>query len=136
MPYSTNKLLTIAECDQATSLATERKDDLEFNQIILGRNLTGQEKSTALTNASLIGVDAEIAGTEAAIAVMPDGDAKTGMQSKLRRLNDRRDNLLERQQKGGNVALLDYELDAALADKQLNEITAYMTAISTRKAAL
>jgi len=136
MSYSTSKLLTKAECDQATELATERKNDFEFNQIVLGRNLTVQEKTAAFTSSSLLGVQAEITGTEAAITAMPAGDAKTGLESKLRRLNDRKDNLVERQQKGGNVSLLDFELDAALAAKQVDEITAYITAIATRKAAL
>lgn len=62
--------------------------------------------------------------------------AKTALEGKLRRLNDRKDNLVERQLKGGNVSLPDYELEASLAQKQVLEITAYLDEVAARKAVL
>jgi len=136
MAYSTSKLKTVAECDQATAIATQRKTDLLFEQTIASRELTDQERSTALNNASLISVNAQITGTTAAIAEMEEGDAKKDMQSKLRRLNDRKENLEERLERGGNVSLLDTELDAELLAVQVAEIDVYLAEIATRKAAL
>lgn len=136
MSYSTSKLKTIAECDESVKLATTRKDDLQFEQTVLGRGLSSQEKAAALTNASLISVNAEMAGTRAAIDAMPDGDAKTTMVNKLRRLNDRKENLEERLLKGGTVALLDTELDAGLLNKQVTEIDTFIAEVKARKAAL
>jgi hypothetical protein len=136
MSYTTNRLQTAAECDKATSLATDRKNDFIFEQTLSGRQLTGQEKATALTNASLISVRAEITGTEAAIAAMPDGEAKEDLVSKLRRLNDRKDNLEERLQKGGAAALLDAELDAQLLTVQVTEVDVFLAAVAARKAEL
>ncbi len=136
MSYSTSKLQSKAECDKAILLANGRKEELIFDQTVSGRDLTDQEKSTAQTTASLVSTKAQITGTEAAIAVMPDGDAKLDLQSKLRRLNDRKDNLEERLQKTGAAALLDTELNAALLASQVVEINSYISAVTTRKGEL
>jgi hypothetical protein len=136
MSYSIQKLTTVAECDQANQMATERKNDYLFDQTVTERAVGGQEKSTALTNAGLLSTIAEITGTEAAIAAMPDGEAKSDLQNKLRRLNDRKDNLNERLQKGGSPALLDTELDAGLIKAQLAEIDVFLAAVLTRKSEL
>jgi hypothetical protein len=136
MSYTTSKLQTKAECDKAIELANGRKEELIFDQTVSGRDLTDQEKSTAQTTASLVSTKAQITGTEAAIAVMPDGDAKLDLQSKLRRLNDRKENLEERLQKTGAAALLDTELNAALLSAQVVEINSYISAVTTRKGEL
>jgi len=54
----------------------------------------------------------------------------------LGRLNDRKDNLEERIQKGGAALLLDTEIDAALLAVQIAEIDAYIAAINAHKATL
>jgi hypothetical protein len=136
MSYTTSKLQSKAECDKAIDLANGRKEELIFDQTVSGRDLTDQEKSTAQTTASLVSTKAQITGTEAAITVMPDGDAKLDLQSKLRRLNDRKENLEERLQKTGAAALLDTELNAALLATQVVEINNYVTAVTTRKGEL
>jgi hypothetical protein len=136
MSYSTSKLQTKAECDKAIELANGRKEELIFDQTVSGRDLTDQEKSTAQTTASLVSTKAQMTGTEAAIAVMPDGDAKVDLQSKLRRLNDRKENLEERLQKTGTAALLDTELNAALLAAQVVEINTYISDVDKRKAEL
>jgi hypothetical protein len=136
MSYSVSKLTTVAECDKATALATERKTNLQFEQTVSGKDVSDQEKVVQQTNISLITIKAEIAGTEAAIAGMPEGEQKVNYQDKLRRLNDRKDNLEERLRKGGAAALLDTELDAALLAAQITEIDAYIAAIAAHKATL
>ena len=136
MSYSTAKLQTAAECNRAIEMANERKSDFVFDQTVSDRQLTEQGKATALTNANLIRVKAEITGVEAAIAATPDGQAKDDLKSKLRRLNDRKDNLEERLQKGGAAALLDTELDAELLKVQIAAVEAYVAAVQTRKTAI
>lgn len=136
MKYSTQKLSTAVECDQAVSMATQRKDDYLFEQTVTQRALTGKVKITDLTNADLLSTGAEIAGIEAAINSTPDGEAKVTLQNRLRRLNDRKDNLAERAQKGGSPALLDTELDAGMLKAQLLEIDAFLAMVLTRKAEL
>ena len=123
--YSVSRLKTIAECEQTLAMATSRKADLEFEKVALTREHNSLEKNTAVTMASLLSTKAEITGTEAAIREMPEGEPKREMVSKLRRLNDRRENLEERIQKGGTASLLDTELDAELISKQLAEVSVF-----------
>ena len=134
--YSTSKLKTAGECNSAISLATERKDELVFQQSALTRDLTGQEKSVDTISATLIALNAQITGFNAAIATMTDGEAKRELVSKVRRLNDQRENLEERLEKAGAPAYLETELQAELSKKQVLEIDAFIAAINERKAAL
>jgi hypothetical protein len=136
MPYSTSKLKTNAECDSAIALATERKSDLLFKQSALTRDLTGQEKSVETINAMLVAIKAQITGFTAAIETMSDGEAKRDLQSKLRRLNDQKENLEERLTKSGVASYLETELDSELSKKQVTEIEAFIDAINTRKGEL
>lgn len=136
MSYSISKLTTTAECDASIAIATDRKGDLLFQQTALSRDLTDQDKTVATTQATLVAVNAQIAGFNAAIATMPDGEAKKGLQSKVRRLNDQRENLEERLEKGGTTAFLETELDAELSRKQVEEIDAFIASINQRKAEL
>ena len=137
MSYATEKLLTAAECDQALDLAAQRKDDLQFEQTVQGRTLNSQSESIALANAKLVAVKAEITGQEAALATLPEGHPnRKATESKIRRLNDQKDNLEERLESGGNAALLDDELDAGLIRAQIAEIDAYTVELTDRKTAL
>jgi hypothetical protein len=136
MNYNTNRLQNAAECDRAITLATDRKNEFVFDQTVAGRGLTDQEKSNALTTADLISTRAQITGMEAAIAQLPNGEAKADLTGKLRRLNDRKDNLEERLQRSGSAALLDTELDAALLTVQVAEIDLFIAAVFARKATL
>jgi hypothetical protein len=136
MSYSTAKLTTVSECDSALTLANDRKQDLEIQQTLLGRDLSDQTKSAELATANLAIVNAQIAGQEIAIGQLTDGPAKTDLQNKLRRLNDRKDNLVERLGKGGIVAVLDTELEAELLKGQLTVLNDFIAAITTRKGAL
>lgn len=136
MSYSTSKLKTVAECTQAISIANSRKSDLQFEQTSLTRSLTDKEKNTDLANSNLISINAQITGTDAAIAALSEGEAKEALKNKLRRLNDRKENLEERLQRGGAIALLDTELETSLISLQLTEIDNYIAEVETRKAAL
>jgi len=55
---------------------------------------------------------------------------------KLRRLNDRKDNLEECLEKGGRAALLDAELGAELIATQITAIDAFIATVNTHKASL
>ena len=131
-----NVLTTVADCDQCINLAQARKDDFLFEQTVIGRELTGQAKATASNNASLITVNAQITGTEAAIGAMAEGEPKDDMISKLRRLNDRKDNLEETLRRGGNASLLLTEMDAELVAIQVTKINEILAGVEARKGQL
>jgi len=136
MNYNVSKLTTAAECDKAIALATERKADLQFEQTVSGKQFSDQDKAIQQSQIDLITVKAQITGMETVIAALPAGTDKVDYEGRLRRLNDRKDNLEERLHKGGPASLLDTELDAALYSVQIAEIDAYIAAINAHKATL
>jgi len=136
MSYTVSKLTTAVACDQAIATATERKNDLLFQQTVSEKTKTDQVSIVNQTNASLVSVLAEITGAEAAIAALPDGKDKEAYTSKLRRLNDRKENLEDRLKRSGSASLLETELDAALINIQLTEIDSFVSAVTARKATL
>jgi hypothetical protein len=136
MSYAVSKLTTIVACEQAIASATERKSNLLFEQTVSEKAKTDQASIVNQTNASLISVLAEITGAEAAIAALPVGKDKEAYTSKLRRLNDRKENLEDRLKKSGAASLLESELETALINIQLTELDSFVTAVTARKATL
>ena len=55
---------------------------------------------------------------------------------KIRRLNDRKDNLNERIAKSGNSGLLLVQLRKGLAEAQVGELDAFITGVTARKVAI
>lgn len=136
MVYSTTKLQTVAECDTVLNRSNLEKAELEhrLGGIVLETNRN--DGSLAQAQADLLSVNAQITGFTAAFNSLPEGPEKDDMQSKIRRLNDRKDNLEERLSKTGSVGLLMTEMHRGLIEKQVAEITAFITAVEARKAAL
>jgi len=58
------------------------------------------------------------------------------MRNKLRRLNDRKDNLEERLANTGNSGLLMMEMRKALAEAQVAALNTFIAGVEARKASL
>ena len=94
------------------------------------------ERSVTQANADLTSVTAQITAFTAALDALPDGEEKENMRGKIRRLNDRKDNLNERIAKSGNSGLLMMQLRKGLADAQVAALDAFITGVTARKAAI
>jgi hypothetical protein len=136
MSYSTAKLSTVAQCDDVLIMASDRKGDLQFEQTGISRNSTGIERTAAKLAADIVSVNAQITGFNAALAVLTDPVSIKDMTSKIRKLNDRKENLEERVGKAGTNSQLENELDISLLDKQIAEIDVFAVEVNARKAAL
>lgn len=136
MAFNTAKLKTKAECDQALTLASERKYKLDHDLTNVNYDVTNKSKVASRTNASLASVKAQMTGAEAGMAVMEDGPEKTEEQNKLRKLNDRKENLEEVLTKGGNAMVLDMELEQALLQMRINTVNNYVAEVTARKTEL
>ncbi|MBO2008139.1 hypothetical protein [Hymenobacter negativus] len=137
MALDLTKLTTRAECDEALeSLEAEldtyqhRDDSLDYADRQAGRT------STSVT-AQLAGVNAEIAGLEAMLAVPGLTAAQQRTTSgKLRRANDRKDNLTERgQARTGAVAFL-ADVDTEQVNAQVTVLTNAQTLVTAHKPTL
>jgi TctA family transporter len=135
MGLDLSKLTTRAECDEVLeSLAAEqdtyqhRDGNLDYADRQAGR--------TGIT-AQLAGASAEIAGLEAMLAVPGLTAAQQRATSgKLRRANDRRDNLTERgQARTGALAFL-ADVDAEQVAAQVTVLTNAQTLVTAHKATL
>ena len=136
MDYSVSRLSTIAECDLAITTATDLKDELEFEQLLLGRESTTRSRSAIQLDADLASTVAQIDAFEAARDAVTDPAERAVFESRIRRLNDRKDNLEERKAKTGNNALLSNELERSRNEKQIAEIDVYINAVTVRKGEL
>ena len=133
MSYTVSKLTTVVECDQLLSNATDAKSDLQFSQTTLTRQTNDRMRSAAQLEATLATVLAQIDAFTAARDAMPPGPDRDNLTSRLRRLNDRKENLEERQSKSGAVALLDIEMELGLAAAQISVLDAFIDVVNTRK---
>ncbi|WP_223649204.1 hypothetical protein [Hymenobacter psoromatis] len=130
-------LTTQAECDEALAdLAAEletyqhRNDNLDYAASQAGRTLGD-------VTARLAGVQAEIDSYTAMLNV-PNmlASLRKQTESRLRRANDRKDNLAERgQARTGSAAFL-AAVDAEQVAAQVATLTSAQQAVTTRKAAL
>ncbi|OON67769.1 hypothetical protein B0919_16370 [Hymenobacter sp. CRA2] len=130
-------LTTRAECDEALdSLAAEldsyqqRDSNLDFQ----GRQA---DRSAADVAGRLAGVNAEIASYTATLAQADlPASLRKQMESKLRKANDRKDNLAERgQARSGSAAFL-ASVDAEQNAAQVTVLTDAQAQVAARKAAL
>jgi hypothetical protein len=136
MAYNLNLLTTEAECDQLISTANDTKSDFQFAQTNLTKRNNDRLRSSAKLTATLATVSAQITAFTAARNAMPDGPDKDAMNSRLRRLNDRMENLEESRNKAGAVSLLDNELERNMIDAQITEIDDFLVAVTARKEAI
>jgi predicted nucleic acid-binding Zn-ribbon protein len=110
----------------------------ELNHEATGYTLdtNASERSVTQANADLTSVTAQITAFTAALEALPDGEEKENMRGKIRRLNDRKDNLNERIAKSGNSGLLLVQLRKGLADAQVAALDAFITGVNARKTAI
>jgi hypothetical protein len=137
MALTLTLLTTKAECDEAfASLAAEldtyaqRDSNLDFADRQADRASTGAA-------AQLAGVTAEIAGLTAMLAVPGLSPAqRRTTESKLRRANDRKDNLTERGQARTGAAAFLAEVDAEQVAAQVATLTQAQAAVTAHRATL
>lgn len=136
MDYSINRLSTVAECDAALQQAADLKDDLTFENTLLTRERASRERTAFQIDTDLASVSAQLLAFQAARDVMSPGPERDNFDNKIRRLNDRKENLEERKAKTGNVALLGNELEQGRIARQIEEIDTFVAAVTAHKATL
>ena len=137
MAYSVESLITIADCDKLLADAggdlralLRRSDNLDY-----ARDTTSEAAMEA--QATLAGLDAEIQALTSVIPSLAEGTkARKNSEADLREATYRRANLADRLEARGPVALLTRERSLAETDARIAEITAFISAVTARKAAL
>lgn len=136
MAYSFDKLATVAECDLLLDRANQEKAELTYDVTGFQLDTASTAKSVAQAQADLASVNVQITAFTAALEALPEGEEKTKMAGRIRRLNDRKDNLEERLANTGNSGLLMMEMRKALAEAQVAALNTFIAGVEARKAAL
>jgi hypothetical protein len=133
MSYSVNLLTTVADCDSVILVAEKEKADLSFKKTSVER-----QKDTYASNS--IGIDADIAATDAEIAALtpvvaslPAGAAKDDNETRLKKLELKKFLLAQKDKNYGSVALLMRENDLERIVKEVDAVDAFIADINTRK---
>lgn len=136
MIYSISNITQIADCDVLLTWAGKEKADLEFKKLSEER-LTDKFASTSIeVEAILQGVLVEISAVETVIAVLPEGRTKEEEIKRRKKLEYKKFLLENRKESYGAVALLQKELDLARVLKEIEEVNAFITTVTTHKATL
>jgi chromosome segregation ATPase len=130
-------LTTRAECDDALADLQAELDGYQHRTSNLDFAATQSERSTADVAARLAGVQAEIDSYTAMLNTpnMPAALRKQ-TESKLRRANDRKDNLTERNSTRTGPAAFLASVDSEQLAAQVATLTSAQAAVTTHRATL
>lgn len=136
MNYSFSNVTQVADCDVLLTWAGKEKAELVFKKISEERLTTKYASTSVEVGAILQGVLAEIAAVDTVIGVLPEGPTKEDEKKKKVKLEYKKFLLENRKESYGAVALLQKELDLERAIKELDEVEAFIVAITNHKATL
>lgn len=134
--YSLNKITTVADCDVLLTWAEKEKSDLTFKQLSVERVTVNYSSTSIEIDAVLQGVIAEISAIDTIMSTLAEGPTKEDLVKKKTRLEYKKFLLENRKESYGSVALLEKELDLERINKELDEVDAFITTITTHKASL
>ncbi len=133
MAYSVELLGSIADCDTLLKKLEKEKEDLDFRTIQVTRQRKIYAANSVDIAADLQAVEGEITTLTAMLATLAEGDRKEDTITDLDRAKLRKRLLLDRQKDYGSIALIERELELAMAAAQLAEVTAAIEAVTTQK---
>ncbi len=122
MEISTMLLTTVAECDGALDVLNAEKTQVQRRLRNQGEALESRSVTTQEVALGIIGVQAVIAGYEAALQVMTDDKAKRELELKVEREETRLKALQNRQANYSTVSVIEGEVD-------YNQLEARVTAL-------
>ncbi|MFY8186840.1 MAG: hypothetical protein ACOVLC_02660 [Flavobacterium sp.] len=136
MSYSVSNITTVADCVNLLNWANKEKADLTFKKIAEERMVTRFSETSVEVDAVLQGVNAEITAVDTIIGLLPDGPTKADEEKKKVKLEYRKFLLENRKESYGAVALLEKELDLARVENELEEVDAFIAAVTAHQATL
>jgi hypothetical protein len=134
--YSISNLTTVADCDVLLNMANKEKADLNFKKLSDERLVNNYSNTSVEISVILEGVIAEISAVTTVLNVLPEGTTKDAEEKRKVRLEYKKFLLETRKESYGAVALLEKQLDLERVNKQIEEVDAFIVAISNHKATL
>lgn len=134
--YAVSNLTTVADCDVLLNMANKEKADLNFKKISEQRLVNNYSNTSVEISVFLQGILAEISAVTTVLNVLPEGPTKDAEEKRKVRLEYKKFLLETRKESYGAVALLEKQLDLERVSKQIDEVDAFILAISNHKASL
>lgn len=136
MEISTMLLTTVAECDGALDVLNVEKTQVERRLRNQGEALESRSVTTQEVSQGIIGVQAVIAGYEAALQVMTDEKAKRELELKVEREETKLKALQNRQANYSTVSVIEGEVDYNQLEARLTALDDAINTVDTHKATL
>jgi len=134
--YAVTNLTTVADCDVLLNMANKEKADLNFKKLSEERLVNNYSSTSVEISVFLQGILAEISAVTTVINVLPEGPTKEAEEKRKVRLEYKKFLLETRKESYGAVALLEKQLDLERVINQIDEVDAFILAISNHKATL
>lgn len=134
--YSISNLTTVADCDVLLNMANKEKADLNFKKLSDERLVNNYSNTSVEISVILQGILAEISAVTTVLNVLPEGPTKDAEEKRKVRLEYKKFLLETRKESYGAVALLEKQLDLERITKQIDEVDAFILAITNHKATL
>ncbi len=134
--YSISNLTTVADCDVLLNMANKEKADLNFKKLSDERLVNNYSNTSVEISVILQGILAEISAVTTVLNVLPEGPTKDAEEKRKVRLEYKKFLLETRKESYGAVALLEKQLDLERVSKQIDEVDAFILAITNHKATL
>ena len=136
MEISTMLLTTVAECDGALDVLNVEKTQVQRRLRNQGEALESRSVTTQEVSQGIIGVQAVIAGYEAALQVMTDEKAKRELELKVEREETKLKALQNRQANYSTVSVIEGEVDYNQLEARLTALDDAINTVDTHKATL
>ncbi|MBZ4190445.1 hypothetical protein [Niabella beijingensis] len=133
--YSFDQLTTQADFDAILSIARKEQKDLEWKKLSIERQKDQYTENAVEIATELTAKQAELATLDSIIANLPDGELKEENIKKKKRTEYSIFLLTDRKANYGAVALLEKEYDLERVLRELEETTAFITAIGNNRPA-
>lgn len=133
MIYSLQNLTQAVDCDVLLSRAQKRKADLNHKKYSEEGVAIRYGETSVEVEATLQVLLSEIAAEATIIGNLPDGPTKEGHIYKKKQLEYKQLVLEHRKESYGVVALLEQEMDLGILDQEIEEVDAFIDAVTLRK---
>ncbi|MFC7772486.1 hypothetical protein [Flavobacterium sp. GCM10027622] len=134
--YSISKITQTSDCDVALNWAQKERDILAQKKSIAEKTTLQLGTTAESIEVQLQRLPSELAATELAISLLPDGQLKEAELKRKVRLEYKKFQLESRKESQSFVALVKKEVQVQLINKKLKEYDAFIAALNAHRATL
>lgn len=136
MIYSISNLQSVASCDELITMITKEKGDLEFRKNSLERQRAALDENFVENSEELVAITTELETIDSIIAALPEGEMKTELISRRKKLDSRLFDLQVKSENYNEKAKVDKEFDIGKVERQVEEADLVLAELNAKKVAL